>query len=74
MTAQKHCLRASTRSERAWFHTKAEAEAFGGITPGYEGDVAHLCATCGFWHLARREWLENPEYFQTVSSFSEGSN
>ena len=69
----KHCLR-SNGTERAWFPTKVEAVAFAETTPNYFGDVPHLCLSCGFWHLARPEWLQNPEYLATVASFTEAIN
>jgi hypothetical protein len=53
------CRRASG-SERAWFLTREEAEAFA-LDPAnihYHGDVAHLCAFCDLWHLSKPEWLE----------------
>lgn len=67
------CLR-SNCTERAWFSSKEEAEAFGKITPGYEGDIAHLCLVCACWHLARHHWLQDENYLATVASFSEGTN
>lgn len=73
MPRSKVCLR-SDGTERAWFSSKKEAEAFGKITPGYEGDIAHLCLSCGFWHLARASWLREEDYLATVASFSEGVN
>jgi len=39
-------------SLRAWFRSKQAAQDFAEITPGYEGDVAHLCSV---WILAPRE-------------------
>jgi hypothetical protein len=47
-------------SFRAYFATREDAEKFAADPanhPGYLGDVAHLCAKCGFWHLSRPEWL-----------------
>lgn len=46
-------------TERRWFRTREEAEAFaqGPANPAYHGDVAHLCAKCGFWHLSKVSWL-----------------
>ncbi len=69
----KHCLR-SNGTERAWFTSKAAAEAFAATTPGYEGDIAHLCGACGFWHCARPSWLAMPEYLATVVTFTERVN
>jgi hypothetical protein len=69
----KVCLR-SNGTERAWFSSKEEAEAFGRIAPGYEGDIAHLCLSCGFWHLARVKWLRDENYLTSVASFTEGVN
>ncbi len=57
----KHCLR-SNGTERAWFTSKAAAEAFAEITPGYDGDIAHFCDKCGWWHLSRIEWLVPSRY------------
>jgi hypothetical protein len=54
------CRRASG-SERAWFLTREEAEAFA-LDPAnihYHGDLAHLCAFCDLWHLSKPEWLES---------------
>ena len=59
--AKPRCLR-SNGTERAWFFTRDEAEAFA-VDPAnvnYHGDVAHLCARCDLWHLSRPEWLEPP--------------
>jgi hypothetical protein len=46
-------------TERAWFRTREEAEAFAQhpANPAYHGDIAHLCAKCGFWHLSKISWL-----------------
>jgi hypothetical protein len=63
----KHCRR-SNGTLRAWFHTREEAEAFEKTHEGYHGDLAHLCGWCGFWHLARPEWLQLAEYRATVVS------
>jgi len=54
-----HCLR-TTGTERAWFVTKAEAEAFARNPANvhYRGDIAHFCPYCEFWHLSRKEWLK----------------
>jgi hypothetical protein len=53
-----HCKR-SAGTERAWFNSRAEAEAFAAdpANPNYHGDVAHLCGWCDFYHLSRPEWL-----------------
>ena len=53
-----HCKRIDG-TLRAWFHTRAEAEAFEAdpANVSYHGDVAHLCQHCGYWHLSRPEWL-----------------
>jgi hypothetical protein len=69
----KHCLR-SNGTERAWFTSKAAAEGFAEVTPGYEGDIPHLCLSCGFWHLARVNWLRDENYLASVASFTEGVN
>ena len=49
-----HCKR-TIGTERAWFRTREEAEAFAQLpaNPAYRGDIAHLCAKCGFWHLSK---------------------
>src|SRR6266404_801300 len=49
----------SNGTERAWFLTRAEAEAFAEDpeNPAYHGDIAHLCPKCGFWHLSKVSWL-----------------
>jgi hypothetical protein len=54
-----HCRRMDG-TLRAWFHTRAEAEAFEAdpANVSYHGDVAHLCQHCGYWHLSRPHWLE----------------
>jgi hypothetical protein len=54
-----HCKR-STGTERAWFRTRAEAEAFAQDpdNPAYHGDLPHFCANCDFYHLSKPEWLE----------------
>jgi len=56
-----HCLRRNG-TERAWFRSREEAEAFAldPVNTLYHGDVAHLCDRCGFWHLSRLEWLYGP--------------
>jgi hypothetical protein len=54
-----HCLRRNG-TERAWFFTREEAERFAEspANPAYQGDVAHRCPKCGFYHLSRPEWLK----------------
>ncbi len=51
--------RRQSGSFRAYFYTRKEAEVFAAdpANPAYHGDIAHQCATCGFWHLSRVEWL-----------------
>ncbi len=52
--------RRQSGSFRAYFYTREEAEAFAADPtnwPTYQGDIAHLCTKCGFWHLSRVEWL-----------------
>jgi hypothetical protein len=68
----KHCLR-SNGTERASFISMAAAQSFAEITPGYEGDIPHLCV-CGFWHCARPSWLASPEYLTTVVTLTERVN
>jgi len=53
-----HCLR-SNGTERAWFLTLEDAQAFerDPRNVNYHGDVAHFCGKCGFYHLSRPEWL-----------------
>jgi hypothetical protein len=68
-----HCTR-KDGSLRAWFTSKQAAQDFAEVTPGYEGDIAHLCACCGFWHCAAKSWLATPEYLATVMSFTERVN
>jgi hypothetical protein len=55
----EHCKRPSG-TERAWFRTRKEAEAFAAdpANPAYLGDLPALCARCNFYHLNRPEWLE----------------
>jgi hypothetical protein len=67
-----HCKR-TDGSLRAWFPSKQAAQDFAEITPGYGGDIPHLCV-CGFWHCARPSWLTSPEYFATVVTFTERVN
>jgi hypothetical protein len=54
-----HCKR-STGTERAWFRTREEAEAFADdpANPAYAGDIPALCAKCDLYHLNRPEWLQ----------------
>jgi hypothetical protein len=54
----ERCKR-SNGTERAWFRTREEAEAFAQLpaNPAYDGDIARLCAKCGFWHLSKISWL-----------------
>ena len=42
-------------TERRWFRTREEAEAFekDPENVNYHGDVPELCGKCGFWHLSR---------------------
>ena len=54
---EKHCVRSSGNSLRAWFKSREEAEAFAVANPAYHGDVAHQCDICEWWHLSRAEWL-----------------
>jgi hypothetical protein len=52
--------RRESGSFRAYFHSRAVAEAFAADPqnhPVYLGDIAHLCEKCGYWHLSRFEWL-----------------
>jgi hypothetical protein len=47
-------------TERAWFNSREDAERFAADPanwPVYRGEVAHLCARCGYWHLSRVEWF-----------------
>src|SRR5690349_19607236 len=55
-----HCKR-SDGTERAWFVTKEQAEAYAAdpANPTYHGDVAHVCPICDCYHLSRPEWLES---------------
>lgn len=67
---EKHCLRSSGKSLRAWFRSREEAEAFAKDPenhPTYLGDVAHLCRVCEFWHLSRPEWLA-PEWLNMTET------
>jgi len=55
----EHCKR-ENGSLRAWFTSKAEAEAFANDPknwPIYRGDMAHYCDVCGYWHLSRPSWI-----------------
>ena len=60
---EKHCVRSSGTSLRAWFRSREEAEAFAAdpANPAYHGDVAHFCPVCEWFHLSRPEWLA-PEW------------
>jgi hypothetical protein len=55
----EHCKR-SSGTERAWFRTREEAEAFAAdpANPAYDGDIPALCARCDLYHLNRPEWLQ----------------
>jgi len=57
---EKHCKR-STGTDRAWFRTHEEAVAFANdpANTTYHGDIAHFCASCGFFHLSKPEWHLN---------------
>ena len=47
-------------SFRAFFETRAAAETFAADPtnwPIYQGDIAHRCGFCGWWHLSKFEWL-----------------
>jgi hypothetical protein len=58
----KSCKR-STGSPRAAFWNQKSAEKFASDPANihYHGDVAHLCARCGLWHLSKLEWLASAE-------------
>ena len=62
METVKPCKR-TTGTYRAHFATREEADKFAAdlANTAYHGDVAHLCAKCGYWHLSRPEWLA-PEW------------
>jgi hypothetical protein len=68
----EHCKR-STGTERAWFRTRQEAEAFAAdpVNPAYHGDIAALCAKCDLYHLRKPEWLEPSFTTQDVNFLSE---
>jgi hypothetical protein len=53
-----HCKR-SNGTERAWFVTREDADAFAANPTNfrYHGDIAHFCNVCGYWHLSKLEWL-----------------
>jgi hypothetical protein len=54
-----HCKR-NSGTERAWFRTREEAEAFAQDpnNPAYHGDLARLCWKCDYYHLSQPSWLE----------------
>jgi len=56
---EKRCRRLNG-SERAWFSSKEEAEAFAADPRNthYQGDVAVLCMKigCDGWHLSQPHW------------------
>ncbi len=57
--AYEPCRRQSG-SFRAYFYAREEAEVFAADPanwPTYQGDVAHECRMCGFWHLSKVSWL-----------------
>src|SRR6266702_3613891 len=56
----ERCKR-SSGTERAWFLTREQAEAFArdpANWPTYRGDIPALCTRCNLYHLNRPEWLE----------------
>ena len=63
-----HCKR-TDGSDRAWFHTREEADAFANdpANVAYHGDVTTFCKACGFFHLSRPDWLEHLP-FETVAT------
>jgi hypothetical protein len=68
----EHCKR-SSGTERAWFRTREEAEAFANDPANtvYHGDLAHLCSKCGFYHLSKPGWLEPSFSIQDLNFLSE---
>ena len=63
-----HCKR-SDGTNRAWFHTNEEADAFA-LDPAnvnYHGDITTFCGACGFFHLSRPDWLAHLP-FETVAT------
>ena len=55
----RHCKRPNG-TERAYFRTRTEAEAFAAdpANPAYHGDIAAPCARCDYYHLSKEAWLE----------------
>jgi hypothetical protein len=54
---EKEPCRRPSGNFRAYFSTRAEAEAFAADSanwPVYKGDIAHLCGKCGRWHQSSR--------------------
>jgi len=52
--------RRQSGSFRAYFRTREDAERFAQDSanwPTYQGDIAHACGKCGFWHLSKVSWL-----------------
>jgi hypothetical protein len=70
----KEPCKRTTGTYRAWFVTREEAERFAAdpANTAYHGDIAHLCAACGYWHLSRPEWLA-PEWL-TMTTEAERIN
>ena len=66
-----HCKR-SNGTERAWFVTREQAEAFANdpVNTVYHGDLEHLCARCDLYHLSMPEWLEPSFSTQDVNYLS----
>jgi len=57
--SMKRCKR-TDGSYRAAFETREQAEAFAADPqnwPMYQGDLAHHCRLCSWWHLSKASWL-----------------
>jgi hypothetical protein len=56
-----HCKRSDGVTDRAWFRSREEAEAFRDDPENRrmyaQDEIAHLCDQCGFFHLSNPEWL-----------------
>jgi hypothetical protein len=45
---------------RAFFSCREDAEKFAADPanhPTYQGDIAHKCGKCGYWHLSKISWV-----------------
>lgn len=54
---QMHCKRPDG-TDRAWFNSREEAEAFAQdpVNTAYQSDVIVFCGRCGFYHCSNPNW------------------